>query len=380
MVSAIVIAIVKKQPMSNLKKDFQNLKVFFLRNIYQKRLYSDKRSIQADTIREDKPMFFLKKFLLGFGALFLILLGGAGTQSESTLLQGSGFLGLIIGLIVLYIFAKMAWRAMGCLPSIFLILAIIAFILYAIGAFSGGVMNVGNNLRSFLGQGRSANRTTIASSSQGNVVNLINEDEFDIPISENFSSPQGQEYQQEAIQQEEAPQSGQSQGGFNPKNYPAVYSQAKVVSGDTLVIGGRYLRLFGIDAPENNQTCADRTGRAYACGRQATSWLRGWIADNELECRIIQQDQNGNMIGICSLGAYDLGAALVNAGWAVVYREHSDIYMPYQAQAQQNTRGLWQGEFYMPWDWRKIQARKPKIKVINKPKTRKRTFLNPMGE
>ena len=82
-------------------------------------------------------MGFLKKVLLGLGALFLILLGGAGTQSHSTLMQGGGFLGLIIGLIVLYIFAKMAWRAMGCLPSIFLIAAIIVFILYAIGAFSG---------------------------------------------------------------------------------------------------------------------------------------------------------------------------------------------------------------------------------------------------
>lgn len=80
-------------------------------------------------------MFFLKKFLLGFGALFLILLGGAGTQSQSTLLQGGGFLGLIIGLVVLYIFAKMAWRAMGCLPSVFLILAIVVFIVYAIGGF-----------------------------------------------------------------------------------------------------------------------------------------------------------------------------------------------------------------------------------------------------
>ena len=103
-------------------------------------------------------MFFLKKFLLGFAALFLILVGGAGTQSQSTLLQGGGFLGLIVGLIVLYIFAKMAWRAMGCLPSIFLILAIIAFILYAIGAFSDGVGGVGDNIRGFLGQGGSSNQ------------------------------------------------------------------------------------------------------------------------------------------------------------------------------------------------------------------------------
>lgn len=325
-------------------------------------------------------MFFLKKFLLGFGALFLILLGGAGTQSESTLLQGSGFLGLIIGLIVLYIFAKMAWRAMGCLPSIFLILAIVVFILYAIGAFSGGIMNVGSNLRNFLGQGHAAQRTVVASPSQGMAVPLINDEEFDSPISESFSSPQPSQPQAAPQQDRGWFSGGQSENqGFNPQNYPAVYSSAQVVSADTLIIGGRYLRLFGIDAPENNQTCADRTGRAYACGQQATSWLKGWIADNELECRIIQQDQRGNMIGICSLGAYDLGAALVNAGWAVVYAEHSDIYMPYQVQAQQNARGLWQGEFYMPWDWRKIQARKPKIKVINKPKSRKRTFLNPMG-
>ncbi len=315
-------------------------------------------------------MFFLKKFLLGLGALLLILIGGAGTQSESMLLQGSGFLGLIIGLVVLYIFAKMAWRAMGCLPSLLLILIIVVFILYAIGAFSGGIRNVGSNLRDFLGQGQSSSYNMIAAPSQGNVV-LAGSEKAEISIGENFSSPGGAAYPS-------GPQ-GQKQG-FNPQNYPAIYSSAKVVSADTLLIGGRYLRLFGIDAPENNQTCADRTGRSYACGRQAASWLKGWIADNELECRILQQDQNGNMIGICSLGAYDLGAALVNAGWAVVYNEHSDIYAPYQKQAQQNIRGLWQGEFYMPWDWRKIQARKPKIKVINKPKSRKRTFLNPMGD
>ena len=85
------------------------------------------------------------------------------------------------------------------------------------------------------------------------------------------------------------------------------------------------------------------------------------------------------MIGTCALGAYDIGAAIVNAGWAVAYPKHTDIYMPYQTQAGQNKRGLWQGDFYMPWDWRKIQAQKPKIKII-KPKTpKRRTILNPLG-
>lgn len=349
-------------------------------------------------------MFFLKKVLLGFGALFLILLGGAGTQTQSTLMQGGGFLGLIIGLVVLYIFAKMAWRAMGCLPSLFMILAIVAFILYAIGAFNGGIMNVGKNLRGFIGQDSSRHSLKMAGATQGAVVSLLDEEEFDTPINESFSSPAASQTASgpqkpvcppDCVQPQPSNSSSQtglldklfggnknsadSSAGFNPQNFPAIYTAVNVISGDTLEFDGHYLRLYGVDAPENNQSCADASGRSYNCGRQAAAWLSSWLQDNVLECRIMQQDERGNIIGVCSLGPYDIGAALVNAGWAVAYPAHTDIYMPYQQQASENKRGLWQGEFYMPWDWRKLQNRKANIKIIkNKPK-RKRTFLNPMG-
>ncbi len=345
-------------------------------------------------------MLFLKKTLFGLGALFFIFVGGAGTQSQNTLLQGGGFLGLIIGLIVLYIFAKMAWRAMGCLPSIFLILAIIAFIVYAIGGFNGGIGNIGDNLRSFIGQGSASGQSSMGSASQ---LNLLNDDDFDASIKESFSSPSEapapvKSQQPRPQVQAQAPQlaaeesfldkligkprnSGQSSGGGMPdmQNAPVIYSAAEVISGDTLRLNGRYLRLYGIDAPERTQSCADATGRSYSCGYQASEWLSGWLQDNTLECRVIQQDGNGNMIGTCALGAYDIGAAIVNAGWAVAYPKHTDIYMPYQIQASQNKRGLWQGDFYMPWDWRKIQAQKPKIKIIKPKKPKRRTILNPLG-
>ncbi len=332
-------------------------------------------------------MFFLKKVLLGLGALILILLGGAGTQTQSTLLQGGGFLGLIIGLIVLYIFAKMAWRAMGCLPSLIVVIAVLTFILYAIGAFSDGIGNVGSNLKSFLGQGRTFASNTMGNTSQSSgTINLVDDASVQ-PISENFSSPNGtpatdnssKDNQEGFFEKLFGQGSSTSKAAFNPKNFPAIYSSAEVVSGDTLVIGGHYFRLYGIDAPEKNQTCADSSGKSYSCGRQATAWLSGWLQDNQLECRVMQQDQAGNMMGVCSLGAYDIGAALVNAGWAVAYTQYTDIYVPYQIQAQKNSRGLWQGEFYMPWDWRKIQQRKPDIKIINKPKKKRRSVFNPLG-
>ena len=88
----------------------------------------------------------------------------------------------------------------------------------------------------------------------------------------------------------------------------------------------------------------------------------------------MQQDKKGNIVGTCALGEYDLGAALVNAGWAVAYTKYTDIYVPYEQQAQLNGNGLWQGKFYKPWDWRALQAQKPKIKVI-KPKKRRENFL-----
>lgn len=322
---------------------------------------------------------FLKKFLLGIGAVFFILIGGAGTQSNSTLLQGSGFLGLIIGLVILYIFAKMAWRAMGCLPSLLVIITIIVFILFAIGAFKGGLGNIIPNIKSFIGY--NAKNKKSENSMQ---LNILDEEDFDIQINENFSSedkdnntitqPDNQKEAKSLLQHIFGVNSGAKQQ-LNPRSFPAIYSNVKVSSADTLIINGRYFRLFGIDAPEINQTCSDYLKRPYQCGQEAASWLRSWLQDNEIECRVMQQDDKGNMVGVCFIGQYDIGAALVNAGWAVVYGKHSDIYIPYQNQARINSNGLWQGDFYMPWDWRKIQARKPQIKIINQRRKRRHTFF-----
>ena len=141
---------------------------------------------------------------------------------------------------------------------------------------------------------------------------------------------------------------------FNPNDYPVVYGSVRVINADTFEMYGSYFRLFGVDAPESNQTCADRQGRSYNCGREAARWLRNWIEDNELECHVIKQDTKGNMIGTCAYGQYDIGAALVNAGWAVADTKYTDAYYPYEIQAQENRRGLWKGTFYRPADWRKM--------------------------
>lgn len=319
-------------------------------------------------------MGFLKKAVFGFAALFFILVGGAGTQSDSVLLQGGGFIGLIIGLIVLYVFAKMAWRAIGCLPSLLVIAAVVFFILYAIGAFSDGIGGVGQNVRTFLGQGVQTSQEVIANAEikmpeNEGTVNLIGEDQHPI-LTENMTDmllPTKKENKPEA---------------FNPLNYPATTGISRVVSGDTLTLNNRVIKLFGVAAPDISQTCADASGRGYKCGQQAIAWLSSWLADNEIKCHVLGQDDRGVLTAVCMLGPYDIGAALINAGWAVADTRQTQVYVPYQNQALTNKRGLWQGEFYMPWDWEKIQARKANVKVIRSKKNsgRRSVWFNPFGD
>jgi hypothetical protein len=42
---------------------------------------------------------------------------------------------------------------------------------------------------------------------------------------------------------------------------------ARVIDGDTLSIADTRIRLWGIDAPERDQTCQGKNGDVYECGR-----------------------------------------------------------------------------------------------------------------
>jgi hypothetical protein len=43
---------------------------------------------------------------------------------------------------------------------------------------------------------------------------------------------------------------------------------------------------------------------------------------------------------------------MVVAGLAVAYRRFSQAYVDAEAEARAAKRGVWQGEFEMPWDYR----------------------------
>jgi hypothetical protein len=47
-----------------------------------------------------------------------------------------------------------------------------------------------------------------------------------------------------------------------------------------------------------------------------------------------------------------LNGWLVQQGWALAYVKYSSAYRQVEEDARANQRGLWQGAFIAPWDWR----------------------------
>ena len=127
---------------------------------------------------------------------------------------------------------------------------------------------------------------------------------------------------------------------------------ATVADGDTLRIADARIRLHGIDAPENAQTC--RTGgRTWPCGRDATDALRRRIADRVVDCEERDRDRYGRIVAVCRVDGADVNAWLAGEGWALAYRRYSANYVPQEAAAKAAGLGIWRGDFVLPWDWRR---------------------------
>jgi endonuclease YncB( thermonuclease family) len=130
-----------------------------------------------------------------------------------------------------------------------------------------------------------------------------------------------------------------------------------VADGDSLQMGEERIRLWGIDAPELHQECT-RKGQPYACGKSARQTLVRLIGDRQVTCTPLHRDAHGRTVARCAVEGADLGAQMVQAGWAIDYSRYSKgYYAPQQKEAKASNRGLWSGEFLSPEQWRRQHPR-----------------------
>jgi endonuclease YncB( thermonuclease family) len=127
---------------------------------------------------------------------------------------------------------------------------------------------------------------------------------------------------------------------------------ARIVDGDTLVVGDIKVRLEGIDAPETDQLCLDAHSVKWTCGIAARDQLVSHIDNRPIQCKPTGSDRYSRTLAVCTLADEDLNAWMVREGWALAFVRYSSAYVGEEAQARTKQRGLWSGAFIAPWDWR----------------------------
>jgi endonuclease YncB( thermonuclease family) len=129
--------------------------------------------------------------------------------------------------------------------------------------------------------------------------------------------------------------------------------EAEVVDGNTLLVGGQRVRLYGIDAPELDQTC-DWPEKQIMCGEIAKSAVLDLVAGVErVSCKTRGRYYGGRWIAVCYADGSDIGRNMVRAGWALANRHQSLDYVRTEHKAKNAKRGLWKGEFDSPRVWRR---------------------------
>lgn len=132
--------------------------------------------------------------------------------------------------------------------------------------------------------------------------------------------------------------------------------KARAKDGDSLRVGRREVRLWGIDAPEFDQTC-EREGKAWDCGRAARAALASRVDGRVLACEVRDRDAYQRAVCVCRLD--DRGSVnewLVREGWAVEYRRYSGgAFSDAERQARRHERGIWSGRFERPDRYRHRQ-------------------------
>ena len=321
-------------------------------------------------------MSMWKKIFLVIFFICAMYFGGLSTQSTSPLAQGFGFLTVIIAFGLLYVISRVMWRAMGFVSSFLIIGSVVVFILYSLG-----LLGQNKSLSKFI-SGTPVEQTATADSrddvgyadieaelyGSGNVAGnkvLLAEAKAERKPVEPMVEPEESGWLEAVKGFFDFGENAEPMTDFNPADYPYLEGSATVVTASVLRMEGLYIKLLGIDAPDPAQTCADRHGGPYRCGKRAITWLQNWLHNQVLRCHIVGKIEHNRTTGVCFTkdGQYDVAAATVSAGWALAYTQNTNIYAPYEEQAAAERRGLWSGRFYKPWDWRRIQNRKVKIQI-----------------
>jgi endonuclease YncB( thermonuclease family) len=122
-----------------------------------------------------------------------------------------------------------------------------------------------------------------------------------------------------------------------------ISGSARAVKGDTVILKGARVRLYGIEAPPPDEQCPGGDG-AWPCGVESRAALAQLISGIQLQCEIRRKVGHGKWRATCLARGRDVALEQVLHGWARAVPGISDVYLRAESAARDADVGLWRGE------------------------------------
>lgn len=119
----------------------------------------------------------------------------------------------------------------------------------------------------------------------------------------------------------------------------------RVKDGDTFVVDGVTVRLWGSDTPELEQEPREH-------GRVATETLAALTLGKTVSCEV-KGFSFRRPVGHCEIGDLDVSAEMIRSGYAWLSWVYAkDTYLDEEEEAVCARRGIWAAGILPPWHWR----------------------------
>ena len=133
-----------------------------------------------------------------------------------------------------------------------------------------------------------------------------------------------------------------------------------VIDGNTLHDGKRKVLLYGIDAPELEQTCL-KDQKVWKCGLLSKRFLRDLVRFQPVACEVEKIDRLNQYLSTCYVRGKNINQEMVRQGWAMAYAKHTKRYTVDEDEAKYDRIGIWTSLFHDFEAWRKLNPNPYKL-------------------
>ena len=160
-----------------------------------------------------------------------------------------------------------------------------------------------------------------------------------------------------------APGAGQAQFQlYRPvQDKTPLTGQPQVVNTSTLALNGKRIVFHGIDPMMAKNPCYIGN-RLWDCGAAAFRILLNFVGREPVTCEPRVTDNFGRLFSRCTVHGEDIAMHLIEQGMAVALPEETPDYVDAEKKAKAEKKGIWQGTFTTPSDFREIQTGHPQAR------------------